>query len=327
MKAFEFEVPATAANLGPGFGTLGLALDLKFRVKVEPSDFDGIVIERTGESTDDAAEATANASILDMRHDSVLRALRSAAERFSISLPKGLTVTIEGNVPRSIGLGTNTADVVAGATSALRIGSALDSKAQVTADQLLDFAVELGADPGHAAGALSGGLAFAVPAGATNHQGEWRRQFRVRTTPLHPSWHFIVVAPKVDSGTAEAHRVVPASLPHGVVTRTAARLAALLQALEGGDEDLLSLALEDESHVPFRLDATPGLRESFTAAHEAGAAGATICGHGPAVVALTTDADLAKPIREALEQAFQSAEVAARSRICKASETGALATS
>ncbi len=305
-EEFTFEVPATTAHLGPGFGVLGLALDVKFTVTVRKSDVDDFVVERLGDSVGTA---------LDLRHDAILRGLRAARDRWKIKMPTGLAITVEGRAPRGCGLGTNSADFAAGIGTALRY-----AKTQPTADEALELVVELGSDPGHGAAALIGGLAIGV------HEAidAPTPKFRVLREPIHHEWRLAIVAPQVQTTTADVHRVVPASLAHGIVSRTSGRLVGLLRALATGDEDLLGYCLVDESHVPFRLGVAPGMSKAIDAAREAGAAGATISGHGPALVALTTDESKCEAIEAAMVAAFEAEGVETSTRICQTDGTGAL---
>lgn len=306
MDEYQFDVPATTAHLGPGFGVLGLALDLRFQITVRPTDLDGVVIERPSETS---------GSALDLRHDAILRGLHAARDRFRIKLPKGLTIVVEGDVPRGCGLGSNSADFAAGVGSAL-----LFAKKLPPTTELIGLMVELGSDPGHGAAALVGGLAVAIQeADATRPN-----RFEVLEHPILDAWRLVIVAPEIRIGTADVHRVVPASLPHSVTARTSGRLVGVLRALAEGDEDLLHFCLADESHVPFRLGTAPGIAEALAAASIAGAAGATISGHGPAVIALTTHEDRVSKIRDAMRRAFTEAGLDSRTRTCQVGRIGVI---
>jgi homoserine kinase len=306
LNEIRFDVPATTANLGPGYGVLGLALDLCFHVTARKTEVEGWVVERPGAQ---------RGAALDLRHDSIVRGIRAVSDRFALALPEGMAVVVGGDVPRGCGLGSNSADFAAGMGIAMRFADLWPEPSQ-----LLDVLVELGGDPAHGAAALSGGLTVAIPeqtaADALRH--------RLLTYPLHVSWVFVIVAPKVELATADVHRVVPASLPHTVLSRTTARFAGLLRALEDGDEELLGACLVDETHVPYRLGLAGGLYEAIRAVTAAGAAVVSLSGHGPALLALTTDANKAARIEAAMRDAFAAAKVATVTRTCRAALRGAL---
>ncbi len=294
---FTFRVPATSANLGPAFGVAGLALELFMEVRVEERGVGQVTVERPNES---------ELKELDERHDSVVRGLRGAADRFGIELPNGLAVIVDGDVPRGCGLGTNTAEFAIGIRAACRYASESPDH-----DQMLSLLVELGGDPAHGAAALRGGLAVAVPV------GDPKTPWRCLAMPLSHAWHCAVAAPTTPVGTAEIHRIVPASVPNAIAQRTAGRVAGLLTALASGDEGLLAPCLIDEVHVPYRQHLAPGMAEAMRAAQHAGAGGVTISGHGPAILALSTDARRATASLDAMTTAFAQFGVRCRRILCR----------
>jgi homoserine kinase len=109
-----------------------------------------------------------------------------------------------------------------------------------------------------------------------------------------------------------------------VTRRNTSRLVGLLAALARGDEELLGACLFDETHVPFRRKLVPGLEKAMIIGKEAGAAGATISGHGPGVLAFTTDESKAESIGEAMAEVFRDHSVPANMLTLKASTTGSL---
>lgn len=297
---FELRVPATTANLGPGYGVVGLALDLWFDFRVTVHAGHG---EFSIERPDSAAEKAS-----DPRHDSFARGLRAAADRFDIKVPDGLRVVIRGDAPRRCGLGSNTAEHVAGIQAACRF-----AKSPPTVDERLDLLVAVGGDPAHGAAALRGGLAFAVP--VQSPTGDAR--YRCLGGRISKVWWLAITAPDVAIGTADVHRVVPATLPNAVLQRSSGRLVGLLHALEIGDEALLGGCLLDEVHVPFRMQLAPGMTQALDAARESGAAGATISGHGPAMLAFAVDSAGAERAGAAMAAAFESAGVPSRTLVVR----------
>jgi len=288
---FGLRVPATCAHLGPGLGVLGLALELAFEYRVEAhDDGDEHVVERPD----------AHASVLDPRHDGVIVGLRQATRRWSIEVPP-LRIEVHRGAPAGCGLGSYTADLLAG----VRIASAF-VKTPPLRDEQLDAVVAAGGDPAHASAALCGGLAIAVPLGGPvpGH--------RCLPAPIDAPWRLVIIAPDVAIGAAETQRAIPATLGALVAARTAGRVAGLLHAFATGDERLLGECLVDEVHVPHRIRLVPSVGSAITAMREAGAAGATISGHGPAVVAFTTRAERTNAIQAAAEEAFGRASVTCR---------------
>ena len=299
VTPFAFRIPATTANLGPGFGVLGLALDLWLEFGVTPTDGPMAVTR-----IDMPSEVTRV-----LRHDPVARGIRAAAERFDIKVPAGLSIDVRGDVPRGCGLGTNTAELAAGIQLACRL-----AKEAPALDDRLTLLVGIGGDPAHGGAALRGGLTAAVPCHRHPHEDIWR----ILALPLSPIWRFVIVAPDVALGTADVHRVVPASVPNTVSQRTAGRIVGLIEALAHGDPDLVAECLHDETHVPFRMQLAPGMPAAAAAGRGAGAAGVTISGHGPALVAFATSDPDARRIADAMAEAFAQHGITSRSEVVRA---------
>lgn len=307
-EPITFHVPASAANIGPGYGVLAIALDLPVHITVESRTDGELVVERDyGPST----------HLDDTRHDPVLRGLRAGAELLEVPLKAGLTVKVEGTIPRGTGLGTISAGYAAGLGAAVRLARGR----KWTPAAILDQLVPLGGDPAHGAASLLGGLCATVPIGAPMDQ---IRRHQPLQFPLHANWRFVVVLPDVAIGTADSKRVLPPTLPHGVASRTAGRVVGILTALAQGDEDLLRACLFDETHVPYRRHLYAGLTEALRAGAEAGAAGATICGHGPSLLAITADEARADAIADAMVEALRGAQRQATSLKLTAAHYGAL---
>ena len=285
-----FHVPASAANLGPGFGVVGLALDLPLGITVELRTDGEVLVERRDDPS---------ARLEDPRHDPVLRGLRRGAELLEVSLQKGLSVVVEGTIPRGTGMGTISAGYVAGLCVAVRL-----AKKKCTPAQVLDALVPLGGDPAHGAAALLGGLTATTQLAPPQ---ETALRHRPLSLPVHPDWHYVIALPDVQMGTAETKRVLPPTLPHAATRRSVGRTLGVLHALQHADEELLRESLLDEVHLPYRRRLVPGLDRALTAAVAGGAAGATICGHGPGLIAFTTVPGRVPEIAKALVHAFAEA--------------------
>tara|TARA_R110002072_G_scaffold241027_1_gene399501 strand:- start:38711 stop:39658 length:948 start_codon:yes stop_codon:yes gene_type:complete len=285
-----FHVPASAANLGPGYGVVGLALDLPLGITVEPRTDGELKIERRDDPS---------AHLEDYRHDPVIRGLRLGAERFSVSLARGLSITVEGTIPRGTGMGTISAGYAAGLGIAIRL-----AKKKPATAAALDALVCLGGDPAHGAAALLGGLTVTTQLSLPN-EPELRHQPLSLT--VHEDWHYVIALPDVQMGTADTKRVLPPTLPHAAIRRSIGRTYGVLRALEQADESLLRQCLQDEVHLPYRRRLVPGLDEALAGAVSAGAAGATICGHGPGLIAFTTVQGRVPEIARAMVHAFAQA--------------------
>lgn len=285
-----FHVPATAANLGPGYGVIALALDLPLGITVEPRHDGQLVVDRRDDPS---------AHLDDPRHDPVLRGLQRGAELFDAPLQKGLSVIVEGTIPRGTGMGTISAGYAAGLGIAVRL-----ARKKWTPAAVLDALVPLGGDPAHGAAALLGGLTSTVPLSLPQEPVLRQRPLQ---QAVHEDWHYVIALPDVQMGTADTKRVLPPTLPHAAAARTTGRTLGVLHALQHGDEELLRQCLFDEVHLPYRRRLLPGLSEALDAAVAAGAAGATICGHGPGLIAFTMVSGRTPEIARAMVKAFADA--------------------
>jgi len=252
-------VPATSANLGPGFDAFGLALALYDDVVVQVTDA-GLTVDIAGEGAQTLRR--------DRRH-LVVMALRAAFDVLG-GQPRGLHVVCANRVPQSRGLGSSAAAVVAGVCAArqLVLGGMDDAAA-------LAVAAELEGHPDNVAAALLGGLTLA-----------WRDEGEVAAVRLPVAAGLTPVAfvPSGTVSTAKARALLPPAVPHSDAARTAGR-AALLPVALAGRPDLLLAATSDRLHQPARLAAQPRGGALVARLRDAGHA-AVLSGSGPAVLAL-----------------------------------------
>lgn len=256
-------VPATSANLGPGFDCLGLALSMRDELTAEvlpPGS--GVRIEVTGEG---AADVPRDESHL------VVRAMRGALELMGIELP-GLALTCRNVIPHGRGLGSSSAAIVGGVALARALvagGSLL-----VDDESLIGLAAQMEGHPDNVAPAFYGGL---VVAGC-----EDGRCFAVRSG-VDPRVSTVAFVPPTPVHTAVARGLLPASVSHDVAAANAGRAALLVAALAGQPEHLW-LATRDLIHQEYREPAMP---QTLALVHRLRADGvpAVVSGAGPTVLA------------------------------------------
>ena len=260
-------VPATSANLGPGFDSAGLALTLYDDVVVRVAE-SGLVVDVAGEGADDVPR--------DKRH-LVVKSLRAAFDRLG-GQPRGLEVVCANRIPHARGLGSSSAAIVAAvvAARALVLGGdeALDDAAA------LDLATALEGHPDNVAACLHGGVTFAwtTPAGA--------RVVRLdASAELAP----VVFVPATKSSTKRVRGLLPESVPHADAAANAARASLLPLALTSRP-DLLHAATEDRLHQSYRASAMPRTAKLVDALRADGVP-AVVSGAGPAVLALGRPGD------------------------------------
>lgn len=265
-------VPATSANLGPGFDALGLALALYDDVEVRALGSADVVVDVVGEGAEEVPHGEDHL---------VVRALRHALDH--VGAPQtGLHLTCRNRIPHGRGLGSSAGAVVAGILAARALVAEPES---IDDDVALRLATELEGHPDNAAPALLGGATVAwcddAPAGGAASSHPAVHAVRL---PVHPSVAPVVVVPGSRLSTAHARGVLPEQVPHTDAVRQAGRAALLVEAL-GHRPDLLFPATEDWLHQGYRR---PVMAESMALvdALRGRQVPAVVSGAGPTVLVL-----------------------------------------
>jgi homoserine kinase len=261
-------VPATSANLGPGFDSFGLALSLYDDVTVRTMDF-GVSIEITGEG---ATTLPRDESHL------LVRSARACLERLGVGFI-GLQISCTNRIPHGRGLGSSSAAIVAGVTAARALLP--DGEKLMDDDALLALACELEGHPDNVAACLRGGFTVA-----------WTAADGPQVISLTPDPRImpVVFIPSTELSTVRARGLLPAQVPHADAAANAARAGLLVAALTS-DPSLLLAATEDRLHQEYRRPAMPLSLELMESLRTQGIA-ATISGAGPSVLALTDSTDV-----------------------------------
>ncbi|MFJ8043092.1 homoserine kinase [Kitasatospora sp. NPDC096147] len=268
--AVRVRVPATSANLGPGFDAFGLALGLYDDVVVRVAD-SGLSVDIAGEGADSLPR--------DERH-LMVRSMRAAFDRLG-GQPRGIEVVCANRIPHGRGLGSSSAAICAGivAARAVTIGgpTALDD------DALLALASELEGHPDNVAACLRGGFTIA-----------WTDEESAKAVRLEPSAEVVPVVfiPSTEVLTETARGLLPRTVPLGDAAVNAGRAALLVEALTNRPELLLA-ATEDRLHQDYRAAAMPG-SAALVGALRAEGVPAVISGAGPTVLALADEAGAEK---------------------------------
>ncbi|MBG6069911.1 homoserine kinase [Micromonospora ureilytica] len=256
-------VPATSANLGPGFDALGLALGLHDDVAAEVAS-GGVRVTVTGQGAGELPD--------DDRH-LVVRAMRAAFDVLGAH-PDGLSVECVNRIPQARGLGSSSAAIVAGVLLARAL--VVDGEHRLDDAGALRLAAEIEGHPDNVAPCLLGGftVAWSEPGGA-----------RAVSLPVADAVRPTVFVPSERGLTATARAALPATVPHGDAALTAGRAALLVHALTT-DPTLLLPATVDRLHQDYRAAGMPGTSSLVNALREAGVA-AVVSGAGPTVLALS----------------------------------------
>jgi homoserine kinase len=289
-------VPATSANLGPGFDALGLALALYN--EVEMSDADAVTVAVAGEG---AGQLPTDADNV------VARGVRLAFEAAGRPF-KGVAIRCTNGIPPARGLGSSAAAWVAGLVG----GNAL-AGGSLTTDALLTLATRAEGHPDNVAAALLGGLTVSCPGVDSS--------VTAISLPVPDDLAWVVLVPAMTSSTAEARAVLPATVPRADAVFNVQRVALLLAALQTGRGAALVAALDDRLHQPYRRALFPWMPAVSDAARRAGALGCVLSGAGPSLLALV--AGDGAPVADAMEKALRAAGVAGRARAYAIDTAGA----
>jgi len=291
-------VPATSANLGPGFDALGLALALYNEVTAREADGVSVTVEGEG------------AGRLPAGVDNVVaRGVRQAYEAAGRPF-KGVALACVNRVPPARGLGSSAAAWVGG----LVAGNALIGE-PLSRDALLALAARAEGHPDNVTAALLGGLTVSCA------HGDGR--VAAVSLPVPGAVRWVVLVPEVTSATAEARAVLPSSYSRGDAVFNVQRVALLLAALQAQRVDLLPVALDDRLHQPHRLRLFPWMPSVVEAARAAGALGCVLSGAGPSLLAAV--AGDAEAVARAMERALGAAGVRGRASTFAVDTEGATA--
>jgi len=253
-------VPATVANLGPGFDVLALALELQNEVVATQTGGSGLTIDPGPD---------APAELRDPARNLVARAYTATCAELG-ALPEGLHIQCVNRIPFRRGLGSSAAAALAGVLCATSLHAAPWDE-----QRILTWVSGIEGHPDNAAAALLGGLAIVVPeVAAVNME-------------VSDELHAVVYVPDVELSTALARTVVPQAFTRADAVFNLSRAALLVRAVALRDWDLLAVAMQDRWHQPPRTALFPALPALIAAALEGGARGASLSGAGPSVVALT----------------------------------------
>jgi homoserine kinase len=266
-------VPASSANLGTGFDSIGLALGLYDEIIVETTD-SGLIVEVDGEGAGELA--------LDAGH-LVVRAVESGLASAGVSTA-GLKVRCRNAIPHSRGLGSSAAAVVGGLAAVNGIVAQAGST-PLSQAQLIQLSSAFEGHPDNAAAAVLGGAVVSW----TDRSGD-SPGFSAVPLRLHPDIRLFPAIPEQRSSTAEARVLLPAQVSHDDARFNLSRAALLVVALTERP-DLLMAATEDVLHQPQRAPAMPASAEYLRLLRRYKVA-AVLSGAGPAVIALSTAAEL-----------------------------------
>lgn len=263
MAKITVKVPASTANLGPGFDVLGMALNLYNTVTLEECDQTGWFIDIKGEGENLIPRDSSNL---------IARTILYLLEKTDYQIT-GFKLSLDNKIPFQRGLGSSAGAIVGGLVAA----NALVGQ-PFSPDELLQMAVEIEGHPDNVAAALFGGVVIVAQNDNSLIYSRFVPQKGLKVTAVIPDFQL---------STKRARSVLPEKVPLSDAVYNMGHLALLITALRDGDWELLGAALHDRLHQPYRCPLVPGLVDIMELAREAGAYGVFLSGAGPTVIAFT----------------------------------------
>lgn len=308
-RPITITVPATSANLGPGFDCLGLALELRNELTLLAT---GPVLEYGVGETHytiqvggvDEEKVPAN------KQNLAIEAAELLFARIGYR-PTRLAMRMINGIPVGSGLGSSSSAIIAGLLGA----NAVFDHA-IPRNELLRMAVDIEGHPDNVAPALLGGLVLGVLPDDKNGPDELIVQ---QWDP--PNLSAVVVLPDFKLLTSEARAVLPPTISRGDAIFNTSRLGLLIHALTAPEFSLLKPAMGDRLHQLFRLQLIPGAIDAYHAAYEAGALGVALSGAGPSLLAFCDNHQVA--VSAAMQSAFAAAGLNSRAWTLRPTAQGA----
>lgn len=299
VNTVKIRVPGTTANCGPGFDAVGIACTIYNDLELTLHDEGGISLAVTGEGAGFIPADESNV---------VVKAIRMILNKTGHQ-EQGIKLTMLNNIPLARGLGSSAAAIVGGLVGANEL-----TGRHFTKEDLLTMATTIEGHPDNVAPAIFGGITVSIMDNAS-----------VKYLRFLPpaAFSMIAVIPEFNLSTKAARKVLPETVPFADAVFNVSRTALLIGALCTGELKLLSHALEDRLHQPYREKLIPGMTQVLAAARQTGALGAALSGAGPCLLAFT-EAGNTEMIGKAMVKAFSNYKVQARYHLLQIDQQGAV---
>ena len=303
------KVPATSANLGPGFDCLGLALPIYNTITIEETVLPGTGVEINLLAENEVVDEMAFDNVPKDENSIVYKAVEMLYNSIGQE-PSELKINIQSQIPITRGLGSSASVVVGALIAANKL---LGSPADTTA--LLSIATEIEGHPDNVAPAILGGFILA----SQEDDGS------IITEKLNwpGEWDITVCIPDFELSTNIARSVLPENVPMSDAVFNAKHLAMLINAINTKDEKLMAFALHDKLHQPYREKLIPGMKEIMEAfKHENGIIGCVLSGAGPSMLVISHKYDLDK-IKSTVKEIWDGQGIKSEVRTLKIENSGA----
>lgn len=292
----EIKIPATSANLGPGYDTLGLALSLYNNFKIKKRDDRQLKIEIIDKNKDRKIEIADSDNLVALAYQKYFSFINKPLI--------GAEIREEMYAPLARGLGSSSSAIIGGLAAAAHISGELISE-----EDFIQLAVELEKHPDNVVPTLVGGLTINFYC---------NNSFDYYKIDVDQSLNFILAVPDYELKTEDLRRVLPQKIDYSQAISNLSRISLLTAAFANKDYSLLKTAMEDQMHQPYRKKLIKNFDQLLETAYKNGAYGAALSGAGPTIIAIAKEenTDL---IAEELKNIFTSNAIEAKVFKVKAS--------
>lgn len=304
------KVPATSANVGPGFDCLGLALPIYNTITIEETVIPGTGIEINMISEDENIEDMVFDDIPKDENNLVYKAVEMLYNSIGQE-PSELKINIQTGIPIARGLGSSSSIIVGGLLAANKLlGNPADEAA------LLAIATEVEGHPDNVAPAILGGVVLAIQ--------EDNGMISYSKIDWPEEWDITVCIPDFQLSTEIARSILPKEVTLQDAIYNTKHLAMMLQAISNKDTKLMKIAMNDKLHQPYREKLVPGMREIMDAfKHEDGVLGCVLSGAGPSMLVISHKYDLDK-IKNTVRDIWEGQNIKSEQRTLKIEDQGAI---
>lgn len=256
----KVKVPASSANMGAGFDTLGVAVSLYNRIMLEEIP-EGLVINTINPT----------GFVLQNENNLIYRAMKVVFDEVSYK-PTGIKIVQDSAVPVTRGLGSSSACIIGG-----MIGANVMSGRQLSYSDILDLATKMEGHPDNVAPALYGGFCVSM----TDNGHTYTKSYK-----LNPSIKFAVMIPDYFVATKKSRGLLPEQVRLSDAAYNISRASMFQAALISGDMEILKAAADDKLHQPYRKLYVDGMEEIFKKSYESGSRATYLSGSGPTIVSV-----------------------------------------
>ncbi len=256
----KVRVPASSANMGAGFDTLGVAVGLFNRVSMEEID-SGLEIKTVNPG----------GFVLQNENNLIFKAMKTVFDTVGCR-PRGVRITQKSEIPMTRGLGSSAACIISG-----MVGANAMSGRKLKYNEILDLAAQMEGHPDNVAPALYGGFCISMMDGG---------RVITKSIKLNPDIKFAVMIPDYFVATRKSRGVLPAGVSLGDAAFNIGRASMFQAALVSGDMDILKWAAQDRLHQQYRKNYIDGMDEIFEKTYQFGSKATYLSGSGPTIVSV-----------------------------------------